>query len=94
MTSGRSRLPLALIVGFAGLLLVIGGVLAWQVGRAGGAGGPAVVTSPQLAVDRDEIDFGQVPFNKQVRATFKLSNAGGKPLQVVGQPRVEVVKGC
>ncbi len=94
MTNSRSRLPLVLIVGFAGLLLVIGGAVAWQAGRTGSAGAPAAVTSPKLAVDRDEIDFGQVPFNKRVKATFKVSNEGGKPLQIVGEPRVEVVKGC
>ncbi len=95
MRNGGSRVPVILIVGFAGLLLIVGGALAWQMGRAGsGAAGPAVLTSPKLVVDRDVIDFGQVPFNKRVQASFKLSNAGGKPLQIVGEPRVEVVKGC
>jgi hypothetical protein len=94
--AARSRLPLLLILLFGAVLLVGGGAWVWLSGQTGAGAGaaPAVVTSPKLAVDRTEIDFGPVKVNKMVKATFKVANEGGKPLQIVGTPRVEVAKGC
>jgi len=46
-------------------------------------------------VDRQQIDFGKVPLDKPVKATFMLSNVGDQPLQILGeQPVVEVKQGC
>jgi hypothetical protein len=94
--AARSRLPLLLILVFGGLLLLGGAVWVWQSVQIGADTGaaPTIVTSPKLAVDRTEIDFGQVPFNKVVKANFKISNEGGSPLQIIGAPRVEVITGC
>ena len=41
-----------------------------------------------------QIDFGKVPLDIPVKATFKLSNVGDQPLQILGQPIVEVKQGC
>ena len=49
---------------------------------------------PRLAVDREEIDFGLVRFDKMVQARFRLQNVGGQPLQIAANPPVEVVEGC
>ena len=49
---------------------------------------------PRLAVDREEIDFGPVRFDKMVHARFRLKNVGDQPLQIATGPRVEVVEGC
>ena len=90
----RSGLPFFL-AGGALLVIIIGVVLA-IVGRgASGTSVPAQATGrPKLAVDRQQIDFGKVPLNIPVKATFKLSNVGDQPLQVLGQPLVEVKQGC
>ena len=33
-------------------------------------------------------------FGTPVHETFRLSNAGNQPLQILGEPRVELVEGC
>ncbi len=82
-------LPL-LIVGILALLgagLVAYGTFA-QSGNLPGA------NSPRLQLDRDEIDFGDQHFNTTVRATFKVTNAGGSALNL-NVPKVATVKeGC
>jgi hypothetical protein len=40
------------------------------------------------------VDEGYVRFNVPVRTTFRLSNVGDQPLQILGQPQVELVEGC
>jgi len=49
---------------------------------------------PRLAVDNDLIDFGNVPFEKHVKARFRLRNIGNHPLRLPSNPPVEVVEGC
>ncbi len=49
---------------------------------------------PSLVADRQQIDFGKVPLDIPVKATFKLTNVGDQPLQVLNQPVVEVKQGC
>ena len=90
----RNILPFA--AGGALLVIIIGVVLAATAGRgASGASSPAQVTGrPKLAVDRQQIDFGKVPLDKPVKATFKLSNVGDQPLALQGIPVVEVKQGC
>jgi hypothetical protein len=84
------------LAGGALLVIIIGGVLLALAGRgSSGTSVPAQVNGkPSLVVDREQIDFGKVPLDIPVKATFKLSNAGDQPLQIVGQPLVEVKQGC
>jgi len=94
--SRRSYLPL-LLAGGALLLIVLGVVFLLRPGGPSTAtGSPAQVTGmPRLAVDRQQIDFGKVPLDKPVKATFMLSNVGDQPLQILGeQPVVEIKQGC
>lgn len=49
---------------------------------------------PRLAVDRLEIDLGRQPFERLVRASFVVTNAGGDTLRLDGSPPVEVAQGC
>jgi hypothetical protein len=91
------RTPLSLyLAGGAVLLVLVGIALLSGLGRgsSGSNGAPQVVGQPKLAVDREQIDFGRVPLNIPVRATFKLSNLGDQPLQILNQPVVEVKQGC
>jgi hypothetical protein len=91
----RNTLSLYL-AGGALLVIIIGIVLLSNPGRGlTGSGTPAEVTGqPKLAVDREQIDFGKVPLDIPVEATFKLSNVGDQPLQILNQPVVEVKQGC
>lgn len=77
------------------LLLVIGGLgFVWASSKAGSAVAPEVTGAPKLVVDRTTIDEGDVKLDNMVRTTFRLKNAGDRPLYIVGEPLVELVEGC
>ena len=83
----------------AGVLLMMIGLLtacAPVPGREpAGAGSPTKITGqPRLSVGRTQVDFGKVPMDKMVKATFIVTNIGDKPLQIVGEPTIKVAKGC
>lgn len=86
---------LPIIAGGAILLVVIGLAVWWSSASSAPATGPQQAgSSPRLAVDRTTIDDGYVKFETPVEATFKLSNAGQQPLQILGEPQVELIEGC
>lgn len=91
-----AKTPWVLIAGAAALALVLLGALLLlrpadePAAPAPAAGGGA----PRLAVDQEKIDFGDVKYNTPVKATFRLTNEGDEPLQIIGEPVVAVVEGC
>ncbi len=50
--------------------------------------------TPQLEVDRDLIDLGDVPVAQWVTASFTLRNAGDGALRFLDAPWVKAVAGC
>ncbi len=82
----------------AGLLsvAVLAGLATWYFlqGQSPLSAAPPYRGGPRLAVDREEIDFGPVRFEKMVQARFRLKNVGDQPLQIATGSRVEVVEGC
>jgi hypothetical protein len=76
------------------LFLLVAGIVVWnQLGRRSDV--PLQVTgAPRLTVDRTTIDEGDVKLGKSIRSAFRLQNVGDQPLQVLGEPQVEVVEGC
>ena len=85
------------VMGVGAVLIIVVGFLAWRGSTSGtkaASATPQVTGSPKLSVDRDSIDFGKVPLDQTVRAEFKLKNVGDRPLRILGEPRVELVKGC
>jgi len=94
-SSQRKWLPF-IAVGAAILLIVLGLALIRRPGDpASTSGNPALATNmPRLAVDQKSIDFGKVPLDIPVKASFKLTNVGDQPLQILNQPVVEVKQGC
>jgi len=79
------------------VLIIVVGFLAWRGNTSGTESAsvtPQVTGGPKLNVDRDSIDFGKLPLDQTVRAEFKLKNVGDQPLRIVGEPRVELVRGC
>ncbi len=88
--------PVAWLVG---LLLVAVGLFLVRGSLASANGGTAstpiqAIGKPKLTVDRDTIDLGRQQLDKIVKATFKLTDTGDKPLTVNGAPTVQAVKGC
>jgi hypothetical protein len=93
--TSRLRWVLILLSGLG--LLLLGGGLWWTTGRTSSS--PPADLTPQaetarLAVDRDSIDLGVQPLNRLASAVFNIRNVGKTPLQVLGLPEVELVKGC
>lgn len=86
----RWLLPSILSVGLFALLTAW---LLWP-DRSPLADVPTYHGGPRLVMDRQEIDFGQVRFNKFVEARFRLKNVGDRALQIATGPRVEAVEGC
>lgn len=77
-----------------GLILVIGTAAIVLLSNQGSDYTPEVTGQPSLQVDEDVIDFGDVTYSKPVEAVFNIRNVGDKSLQVLGEPRVELVRGC
>lgn len=76
------------------LLLLVGGLVLWNRLNSTPATPPQVTGAPRLAVDQTTIDEGDVKLGKTIRSAFRLRNVGDQPLQVLGEPQVEVVEGC
>jgi hypothetical protein len=91
----RLRWPILLPAGLG--LLLLGAAMWWSFGRTSST--PPADFTPQsenarLVVDRESIDLGIQPVNRLVSAVFKIRNVGKATLQILGQPEVELVKGC
>lgn len=85
--------PLLVIVG--GVVLLGAALFALFQGRGSSGGATLEVTGePRLKVDREVIDFGEVPLGKWVTAEFRLTNVGDQPLRFSEPPWVELVEGC
>jgi hypothetical protein len=67
---------------------VTGALAAWAGVEMAGGG------TPRLALDRTEIDFGDVVFGRRVRASFTLTNTGRGPLVIEGVSPVRAIEGC
>lgn len=81
-------------VGAGLLLLLIGSLVLWNRPERKPIAPPQVTGAPRLAVDQPTLDEGDVPLGKTIRSVFRLQNVGDQPLEVLGEPQVEVVEGC
>ncbi len=90
----RDRTPILVVGGI--LVLVVAGLLfAMSQSTASLPAVPVTVNgSPHLQVDRDLIDFGEVPVGKMVTASFVLSNTGDQALTISHPPVPRVLEGC
>ncbi len=86
------RLPWLWIAAGVAVVLIAGGVIILSAPTSPAS--PAVAGAPRLAVDRTTIDEGYQKFGASVHETFRLSNVGNQPLQILGKPQVELVQGC
>jgi hypothetical protein len=95
----RDRTPILVVGGIlvlvvAGLLFAISQSTAGQSTVSLPAVPVTVSGSPRLQVDRDLIDFGQVPVGKMVKASFVLGNSGDQALTISHPPVPRVLEGC
>jgi len=88
----RKRATLPIVIAVAAFILIAAGAVV--ASRGGESSAPKAASAPRLTVDRESIDFGKVPLDVPVKAVFVLSNAGGQPLRILGEPTIEVKEGC
>jgi hypothetical protein len=75
-----------------GVVLIIGGGL--MIWSPSGTAPPEVTGAPRLAVDQLVIDEGYIKLDRTIHTTFHLKNVGDRPLEILGEPQVELVEGC
>ena len=95
----RGRLPfvvlaIVLLVAAAAAILLLQSTKQLSTDTPTSSGALAGAGHPQLVVDQEQIDFGSVPVNKMVKASFKLTNAGDTPLTLSVPPVAQVIEGC
>ena len=93
--SRSSRNPLILILGGLVLLVVaLGFALRQQQQPLGAVETASSGGTPRLAVDKQQVDLGDVSLGTLVTVNFKLSNTGDGTVRLSRQPYVEVKEGC
>lgn len=77
------------------VLLVVGGLVVLFGGNGTPSGfTPEVTGAPAIKADRAKIDEGDVKLGVTKRTVYTLKNVGDKPLEILGEPQVELVEGC
>lgn len=77
-------------VAAVGVIAVVGGLAVLLTSNHGGLEDG----TPQIVVDQTTIDEGYQKLDTPVRTSFTLRNEGDAPLQILGEPQVELVEGC
>ncbi|MCS7222539.1 MAG: hypothetical protein RML36_14835 [Anaerolineae bacterium] len=84
-----------LLVLLAVTLLIGGGLIIGLLARSDQAAPvPKVRGAPRVEVSQETIDYGDVKVNTPIETIFRVRNVGDQPLQILGEPQVEVVEGC
>ncbi len=84
----KSFNPLVWLVG-GGVLLVAVALFMAFAGNDDNGGG-----TPDLAVDQQVIDYGEVALNTNLTFEVKLTNTGDGTLRFKEEPYIEVREGC
>lgn len=78
---------------FPWLFLALGGVFialaAFLFARQGDGGG-----TPSIAVDQQQIDYGDVKFNVEKTFAIQVTNIGDGTLRFKEEPYIEIIEGC
>lgn len=72
-------------------VLIVAAVAIWFAQNAETGDGKI---GPQLAVNTERIDLGKQPFDKLVRAEFKITNNGDRTLTLDASSPIRAVEGC
>ena len=55
---------------------------------------PEVTGAPSVAVDQEVVNYGDVKLGTTVNSIINVRNLGDEPLEILGEPRVELLEGC
>lgn len=77
-----------------GLVVVVAAVVAVVTGSRREPYEPEVTGAPRAQFDQTAFDHGALRFEQQVESVYRVRNVGDQPLNILGEPRVELVEGC
>lgn len=79
-----------------GLIVILVGLLALAAANQKPATPytPQVAGEPRAELDQTELDYGDVKLNTTINSVFAVRNIGDQPLQILGEPVVELIQGC
>ena len=77
------------LVAFGSILLVTAFFLFVNQGGGDTGGG-----TPSIAVDQQQIDYGNQHFGTNLTFTIKVTNTGDGTLRFKDDPYIEIVEGC
>lgn len=89
----KKTLPIWLIIGGIGLVLIISAVLLSGLGRQ--KAGIEVTGAPKIQVAQDLYDYGTVKLGGvPIRNVVQITNVGDQTLRFTEAPYIEVLEGC
>jgi hypothetical protein len=83
----KQRLPW-MVLAIGGVMLVIAAFLFARQGGDDGGG------TPSIAVDQQQIDYGDVKFGVNKTFAIKITNTGDGTLRFKEEPYIQVLEGC
>lgn len=90
----RSNRRLLLVLGVVVIVILVGLIGSILLTPAAPPYVPEVTGRPNAVADTTVIDHGDVKMEDTVQSEFHIRNTGDRPLQIIGEPRVELVQGC
>jgi len=84
----------AVLVGLVVVVAAVIAVITVITGSQRAPYEPEVAGAPRAEVDQTAIDHGAVRFEQQVESVYRVRNIGDQTLNILGEPRVELVEGC
>ncbi len=84
----QNKFPAPLLALVGGGILLVAIALFFVFGGAYGGG------TPQLSVDQERIDYGDVTFNTPKTFAIKVTNTGDGVLRFKETPYIQVLEGC
>jgi len=90
----RTVIIFASLIALGGLLLISAAFLLLPRQKNSPTSASNEAGAPRLEVDREQIDFGDVPVGQVVTASFELTNTGNSTLRFTEEPSVKLEAGC
>uniref|UniRef100_A0A7C4KGH9 DUF1573 domain-containing protein n=1 Tax=Anaerolinea thermolimosa TaxID=229919 RepID=A0A7C4KGH9_9CHLR len=87
-TTQKNKFPVPLVALVGGGILLVAVALFFVFGNADGGG------TPQLTVDQELIDYGDVTFNTPKTFSIKVTNTGDGVLRFKEKPYIQILEGC
>lgn len=91
-TKKKNSFPVWMFISAAAL--IIAALALWFVQTTGEPETGEGKVGPILSINTEKIDLGKQPFDKLVRAEFKITNTGDRTLTLDAKTPIRVVEGC